>query len=103
MSSHSGGDGREQIEHDFTGPLQPSTAKLIRVFFAISALLFLADFFVARKTHLGVERVPGFYAIYGFIGCVVLVLVAKEMRKVVMRVDSYYDDLAEADEEDERP
>ena len=99
MSAHESNEGHEQVEHDFTGPLQPSTAKLIRVFFAISAILFIADFFVPRKTHLGVEKVPGFYAIYGFIGCVVLVLVAKEMRKIVMRRESYYDDLAEEDEE----
>ena len=98
MSGHDSNQGPEQVEHDFTGPLQPATAKLIRVFFAISAVLFLADFFVPRKTHLGVEKVPGFYAIYGFIGCVVLVLVAKEMRKVVMRRGTYYDDLAEDDE-----
>ena len=78
-------------EHDFTGPLQPRTQKLIRGFLVASALLFVADFFVKRKTHVGAEEVPGFYAVYGFVGCVVLVLVAKEMRKVVMRDESFYD------------
>jgi hypothetical protein len=34
----------------------------------------------------------GFYAIYGFVACVILVLVAKEMRKLVMRDEDYYDD-----------
>lgn len=86
-----GGDGHGHAEHDFTGPLQPGTRKLIRGFLIASAALFVLDFFVKRKTHLGAEEVPGFYAIYGFVGCVVLVLVAKEMRKVVMRSESYYD------------
>ena len=30
--------------------------------------------------------------IYGFVACVLLVLIAKEMRKIVMRNDDYYDD-----------
>lgn len=78
-------------EHDFTGPLSPKTAKLIKVFFACSLVLFILDFFVKRHTHPGVDDLPGFYPVYGFVGCVVLVLVAKEMRKVLMRDESYYD------------
>lgn len=90
MSGHDDQD-HGHAEHDFTGPLQPGTRKLIRVFLVLSALLFVADFFVKRKTHVGAEEIPGFYAVYGFVGCVVLVLVAKEMRKVVMRDETYYD------------
>jgi len=33
----------------------------------------------------------GFYALYGFIGCVVLVFVAKWMRIILMRPEKYYD------------
>lgn len=32
----------------------------------------------------------GFYALYGFIGCIILVLVAAQMRKIVMRKENYY-------------
>jgi len=32
----------------------------------------------------------GFYALYGFVACVLLVLLAKEMRKLVMRNEDYY-------------
>lgn len=98
MSQETGHEPEEHLEHDFTGPLTPPVARLIRVFFALSALLFVADFFVDRKIHQPAEKVPGFYAIYGFIGCVVLVLVAKQMRKVVMRDEDYYENLADADE-----
>jgi len=38
------------------------------------------------------EALPGFYALFGFVACVVLVLIAKEMRKVLMRDEDYYDD-----------
>jgi hypothetical protein len=43
----------------------------------------------------GVERVrvlefPGSYAIYGFIACVVLVLLGRVLRRLVMRAERYY-------------
>jgi hypothetical protein len=38
------------------------------------------------------ERWPGFYALFGFVACVALVLSAKELRKLVMRPEDYYDD-----------
>lgn len=89
----------EHADHDFTGPLTPPVARFIGVFFVTSAILFVADFFVDREIHQPTEKVPGFYAIYGFVGCVVLVLVAKQMRKVVMRDETYYDEFATKDEE----
>ena len=38
------------------------------------------------------ESWPGFYAFFGFVACVALVLAAKELRKLVMRDESYYDE-----------
>ena len=84
------------MEHDFTGPLSPPVKRFIRGFFVVAALLFLADFVVHRHTYHEAEKIPGFYAIYGFVGCVILVLVAKEMRRVVMRDEDYYDDPRDA-------
>ena len=98
MSGAPHGGEAGHADHDFTGPLSPGVQKLLRIFFAISALLFLADFVVHRHTYHDAEKLPGFYAIYGFVGCVVLVLVAKQMRKVVMRKESYYDPLPEPGE-----
>ncbi len=89
----------EHAEHDFTGPLSAPVKRLLRVFFVISALLFLVDFFIDRKIHQPAERMPGFYALYGFVGCVVLVLAAKELRKVVMRPENYYDPRDDGGEE----
>mgnify|MGYP001264201711 FL=1 len=50
-----------------------------------------ADFFYHRHIVHPWEGVWGFYAIYGFVACVVLVLVAKELRKLLMRAEDYYD------------
>jgi len=36
--------------------------------------------------------VYGFYALFGFVACVVLVLVAKHLRKLLMREETFYED-----------
>ena len=33
----------------------------------------------------------GFYAFFGFIACVALVLIAKQLRRVLLRREDYYD------------
>ena len=66
--------------------------KMLRVFYVCCGLLVIADLIVHRHIYHDWENLPAFYAIYGFIGCVVLVLIAKEMRKVLMRKEEYYDD-----------
>ena len=39
------------------------------------------------------ENWPGFYAVYGFVACVLLVLVSKYvLRPLVMRDEDYYDE-----------
>jgi len=37
------------------------------------------------------ETWPGFYALFGFVACVALVLAAKELRKLLMRPADYYE------------
>lgn len=44
-----------------------------------------------HHSYVTIDGLPGFYAVYGFVGCVILVLLAKEMRKVVMRDERYYE------------
>jgi len=65
-----------------------------RVLWALVAICIAtigADFVYHRHIVHPWEGVWGFYAIYGFVACVVLVLVAKELRKLLMRAEDYYD------------
>ena len=39
----------------------------------------------------GFERWPGFYSLYGFVACGALVLAAKQLRKLLMRDENYYE------------
>jgi hypothetical protein len=64
---------------------------LFRAFYALCALLVAADLVVHRHMVHPWERLPGFYALYGFVGIVVLVIVAKLLRRAVMRPEDYYD------------
>jgi hypothetical protein len=80
---------QSEKRHIFDNPA--NVRRVLRALVAVCALLFLADFVVHRHVQHPWEHLWGFYAIYGFVACVILVLVAKEMRKVVMRDEDYYE------------
>lgn len=66
--------------------------RLLRGFYALCAVVLLLDFFVHRHGSHPWESLWGFYALFGFVACVVLVLAAKQMRKLLLRKEDYYDD-----------
>lgn len=69
---------------------------LLTVFYVICALLFILDFVINRHIYHSWENLWGFYPIYGFVGCVVLVFVAKWMRTFLMRPEDYYEKLEQS-------
>jgi len=74
---------------------------VIRSLYAVCALVLSLDIISLIVSSLGGhelrhaetpwEGFPGFYAFYGFVACVVLVLAAKQLRKILMRKEDYYD------------
>lgn len=71
---------------------KPKNVKLvIRGLLVACAVLFALDAVIHRHVVHPWERMFGFYPIYGFVSCVTLVLLAKELRKLVMRSENYYD------------
>jgi hypothetical protein len=66
--------------------------KMLKVLYVLCALLVIVDFIVHRHIYHDWENIPAFYAIYGFVGCVVLVVIAKKMRNFLMRGEDYYDE-----------
>ncbi len=71
---------------------------LVRGLIALCMLLFGLDALLPRHAEHPWEGVFGFYALYGFVASVLLVLLAKELRKWVMRGSSYYDAEGDADD-----
>ena len=66
--------------------------RLIWAVYAVCAVLFVLDFVLHRHVLNWWEGLYGFYGIFGFVSFVGLVLAAKEMRKLVMRKEEYYDE-----------
>lgn len=70
--------------------------RLIWAFVATCVVMISLDLVVHRHRSFEHEELPiegwfGFYAFYGFACCVALVLAAKQLRKVLMRDEGYYD------------
>jgi len=70
----------------------PKNVKRLRIgFFVALVLLLVAESFVEMHGEFSVEHFYGFYAVYGFISYVLLIFVAKGLRKIIMRKEEYYD------------
>lgn len=65
--------------------------RLLRGFYVCCVILVGIDFFFHRHVVHPWEEWFGFYGLYGFVACTLLVVLAKEMRKVLMRDEDYYD------------
>lgn len=65
--------------------------RIIYALCAACALFALLDLIAPRKSAFYFDAWPGFYAGFGFICCVGLVLAAKLLRRLVMRREDYYD------------
>ena len=51
----------------------------------------VADFLIDHHATFGIDGTIGFYAWYGFVSCVVLVVGAKGLGVLLKRKDTYYD------------
>ncbi|MGJ8692513.1 MAG: hypothetical protein ACSHW0_08525 [Thalassotalea sp.] len=65
--------------------------RVLHMFYGCCALLFVLDFVIHRHISHGWENLWGFYPLYGFVGCVILVFVATWMRTFLKRDESYYE------------
>lgn len=77
-------------KHLFDNP--KNVKKLLMIFYALLGVLLAVEFFIHKHTYFKWEEWHGFYAVYGFVACVCLVLVSKYvLRPLVKRRESYYD------------
>jgi len=61
-------------------------------FYAVLVLLVLPDFFIHKHTLFSpVEAWPGFYAAFGFIACVAIIIISKLLGYLLKRKEDYYD------------
>ena len=57
----------------------------------VCTLLFLSDALYHKHVTLNFENWFGFFGLFGFTVSFALVLVARQMRKIIMRSEDYYD------------
>ena len=70
---------------------QRNIDRFLMVFYVICVVLFLLDFVIHRHSMHSLEELPGFYAVFGFVAFVALVVGSILLRKLIMRKEDYYD------------
>lgn len=56
----------------------------------LTVISFIAE--LTQDPHHWWEQIPGFYIIFGFVGCVVIILVSKALGKLFLqKEEDYYD------------
>lgn len=93
-SSDEDNQSSKQEKHIFDN--RENVKRLIKGFFFVCFFLFILDLIIHRhlsfeEGEFSIEEWPGFYAVYGFVACVLLVLAATQMRKLLMRREDYYE------------
>jgi hypothetical protein len=68
-----------------------SVRRVLYSTYACCVVLLVIDLLYHRHSLHPWQSWRGFYAVYGFVGCVLLVLIAKLLRKWVKRPEDYYD------------
>lgn len=69
-------------------------ALLKRIGLVTLALLVVIDFFLPRPyLHFVWDSFPGFSAVYGFVSCILIIVVSKALGKLwLLKPEDYYDD-----------
>lgn len=83
--------GMPEGEGDYWLDKPANVDRLVRWFYVLCGLALVIDPLVHKHGPFRIEHWWGFYGLFGFVACVALVLIAKELRKVLMRPEDYYD------------
>jgi hypothetical protein len=84
-------DKTKQRERSYWLDDPHNVSRLVYGFYLVCGLLLAIDVFVPKHGPYQIEHIYGFYGVFGFLACVALVLIAKQLRRVLMRPEDYYD------------
>lgn len=65
--------------------------RFLAIFYISLVVLLIIDFFIHRHAEFPWEGAHDFFAVYGFVSCVLLIFIAKVLRIFVKRDETYYD------------
>lgn len=69
-----------------------NVTKLFRGLWVVGIVLLLCDLLLHKHEDFTIAGWFSFYGIFGFVACVVLVITAKGLRRLLMRSEDYYDE-----------
>jgi len=70
------------------------TKKVRRISYGVLILLIMVDFFIPRhEVHFFGDEIRGFWSLFGFIACVLIIVVSKWIGHLgLMQHENYYDE-----------
>ena len=65
-----------------------------RIAYAVLILIFVIDFFIPRhEIHFFGDRIPGFWSLFGFVACILIILISKWIGRLgIMQDENYYNE-----------
>ena len=65
-----------------------------RISYAMLILIIVIDFFIPRhEIHFIGDKIPGFWSIFGFIACILIILISKWIGRLgIMQDENYYNE-----------
>ena len=79
-------------EHKPNSVPSPWAGRILIAFFVLCGIVLGMDFAKERVVHHPLEEWPILYPVFGFVGIALLILIAKGLRRLVMRSEDYYGD-----------
>lgn len=65
--------------------------RFLRGFYVSLIVLLIVDLFIHKHADFPWEAAPNFFAVYGFVSCVLLIFIAKVLRLFIKKDEDYYD------------
>ena len=67
---------------------------LKRISYGVLILIFVIDFFIPRhEIHFFGDRIPGFWSLFGFVACILIILISKWIGHLgIMQDENYYNE-----------
>ncbi len=67
---------------------------LKRISFVVLVLVIVIDFFIPRhEIHFFGDSIPGFWSLFGFIACILIILISKWIGRLgIMQDENYYNE-----------
>ena len=70
------------------------TKTMKKIAYAALILIIVIDFFIPRhEVHFFGDRIPGFWSLFGFVACILIILISKWIGRLgIMQDEKYYNE-----------